>query len=509
MCVAPRARISGDLLVGGALVLLAALLFAPAFVAAGSEFDEGVAVAFPTRVLQGDLPYRDFETFYGPGGPFLVAAVFRLFGSTLGAERATSLCFRLLVVVALYWLLRPWGEATAFAGGILAASVVAAGGLVFDSELAAQAFGLVALALTWRSVRRSDAPFVLAALAAGLATLFRPDVGAITLVAMAPLVVVARVRARSLLLASAVFVAAVGPYLPLALAAGTNRLGRNFHDLVATGRARRLPITADSDAGRLLVGVVLALALVVAVAALGRRRRSPRAPLLLAIALFGALQVPYALWRADPRHVGIAGLLALAALPAAAVELAPQRARRATCAAATLAVLALFTAVHDVRGGISRNVKLALGRTHSHVVSHAGRDFRLDDARAARELQRAVDAVGRRERPGARLFVGPTDLRRTDANDVFVYYLLPDLRPASFYLELDPPASKPDSGLARDVARADVLVLGRRWNRASEPNASRGFGSSRPNRVLRRLFCRRAAFGGYEVLTRCRPGRIG
>lgn len=82
-------------------------------------------------------------------------------------------------------------------------------------------------------------------------------------------------------------------------------------------------------------------------------------------------------------------------------------------------------------------------------------------------------------------------------------------RPASFYVELDPPASKRGSGLARELAYANVLLLGRGWNRKTERNGSRRFGSAAPNLVVRRRFCRRAAFGGYEVLMRCRGGRVG
>jgi hypothetical protein len=210
--------------------------------------------------------------------------------------------------------------------------------------------------------------------------------------------------------------------------------------------------------------------------AAGLRRGTPRARLLCALGSFGALQIPYALWRADAPHVALAGLVVFAALPAAAVELAPRRSAGAAWVAAS-AVLLLFLGVHYVRGGIARNAKLALGRTHAHVVSYAGRDFRVDDAAAARSLQRAVDATAR---------VAP--------------------RTGSFYVEHDPPASKRGSGLAGDMAHADVLLLGRRWNRETEPNGSRRLGSNAPDVVVRRRFCRRAAFGGYEVLTRCRRG---
>jgi hypothetical protein len=62
-----RVRLPSPL--GAALTLATAALLAPSFPAAGSPFDGGILVGFPTRVLAGDVPYRDFETFYGPGEP--------------------------------------------------------------------------------------------------------------------------------------------------------------------------------------------------------------------------------------------------------------------------------------------------------------------------------------------------------------------------------------------------------------------------------------------------------
>jgi hypothetical protein len=91
-----------------------------------------------------------------------------------------------------------------------------------------------------------------------------------------------------------------------------------------------------------------------------------------------------------------------------------------------------------------------------------------------------------------------------NGNDVFVYFMLPSLRPASFYVEADPPASRPGSGLARELAHADVLILGRRWNADREANGTELYGSAAPNRVVRQRFCQRGAFDGYQVLTRCR-----
>jgi len=51
-------------------VLLAGLLVAalwPAFQSPGQPEDEGIALVYPEMFLKGRLPYRDFESNYGPG----------------------------------------------------------------------------------------------------------------------------------------------------------------------------------------------------------------------------------------------------------------------------------------------------------------------------------------------------------------------------------------------------------------------------------------------------------
>ena len=69
-------------------------------------------------------------------------------------------------------------------------------------------------------------------------------------------------------------------------------------------------------------------------------------------------------------------------------------------------------------------------------------------------------AMERRSEPGARVFVGPRDLRRTNYNDVFLYFLLPHLVPATRYIYMDPGlADRSEGRLVRDIAAADLLLL--------------------------------------------------
>jgi hypothetical protein len=76
---------------------------------------------------------------------------------------------------------------------------------------------------------------------------------------------------------------------------------------------------------------------------------------------------------------------------------------------------------------------------------------------------------------------------------------------ATYYVELDPGvANEEGSGLAEDVASADVVVLTSVWDDWDEPNDARLVGSDEPNQVLRDRFCSVGTYGGlYELLRRC------
>ena len=105
-------------------------------------------------------------------------------------------------------------------------------------------------------------------------------------------------------------------------------------------------------------------------------------------------------------------------------------------------------------------------------------------------MQAAVDEVAALAEPGDRLLVGPNDLRRTWYSDVFIYWLLPELEPATYYIEMDPGlANAEGSSLAADVASADWVILTGLWDGWLEPNASMEYGSDAPNQVLRDEFC--------------------
>jgi hypothetical protein len=135
-------------------------------------------------------------------------------------------------------------------------------------------------------------------------------------------------------------------------------------------------------------------------------------------------------------------------------------------------------------------------------IERKGRVFyygRPDVAAAAKQLLAKIDEVGTK---GQRLLVGTTDLRKTPYSDAYLYYLLPEYRPGTYYIEMDPGvANRKGSKLAHDVATSDVVILSSVWNDWSEPNDSRKVGSDVPNQVLHRHFVEVGSYGNglYEL----------
>jgi hypothetical protein len=72
------------------------------------DMDEGYFVEQATRVLRGELPYRDFDTLYTPGLLYLHAGLFSLFGGPhLIIPRLMSFLTRVALAFGLYALARP------------------------------------------------------------------------------------------------------------------------------------------------------------------------------------------------------------------------------------------------------------------------------------------------------------------------------------------------------------------------------------------------------------------
>jgi hypothetical protein len=67
-------------------------------------YDEGSVVFNSTRVMNDNVPYKDFWAIYPPGQFYTLATLFRIFGTTLFVVRIYDTIIRFIIVVCIYFI---------------------------------------------------------------------------------------------------------------------------------------------------------------------------------------------------------------------------------------------------------------------------------------------------------------------------------------------------------------------------------------------------------------------
>jgi hypothetical protein len=541
-----------DLLTFGALAVVVLLPLRGMLRTQGPPMEEGFMLVFPELVLQGKAPHRDFLHLYGPGSLWLLAAWYWVLGVTLEVERWFGFLQLLAFGAGLAVLARRWGRlAVVVAGATGLVVMIASSRLIALAWVGGVALGLLSLhaALRARELavagdrRRARQRAVAAGLLAGGALLFRPDLVLACAAGLGTVFVVGfdRDLRRRMVIAGVI---GLTPYAALLAWAGPGNAVRGLviEPVFELRGGRRLPIPppADAYAGwnqgfpdldpppwpfnflrgplqlRLWFFLLVAIVAFLVLVAVWRMRERPRLPtawVLAAVAGFSLGMIPQAIQRADSTHFGWAGAVPMAFFPIAIAEVLrgrlrwSQTARVALGGAVMLATL-LFVIPWFTARMYADLVYNTFGRHRIAFEVEAGsRRFyygRDDIASDARALLTDIPTYGR---AGDRVFVGNVDLSKTPYSDAWLYYLLlPDYEPATRYIEMDPGvANADDSGLADDLASADLAILTRGFDDYHEPNATLDPGSQEPNDVLHREFCRVADYpnGMVELWVRC------
>jgi hypothetical protein len=268
------------------------------------------------------------------------------------------------------------------------------------------------------------------------------------------------------------------------------------------------PLPHLSSSQQLFIWFFFMIVIVIAVPIIGRYavKRDPgrfQARVLLAAGLFGLGMISQGIQRVDSAHFSWVSCVSVALLPVAVFEALRLRThgdgrfwRRTLCALAIpTAVVLLFP--HFTGWSYADFVAQTFGQHRlAFEISRNGRTFYYGRPDVAQSAQDLLAVVPQFAEPGDRLFVGPTDLRKTPYSDAYLYYLLPEYPPGTYYIEMDPGvANAEDSRMASDLASSDIVILSGVWNDWSEPNDSRKFGSNASTEVLHRKFCLADYFG--------------
>jgi hypothetical protein len=495
-----------------ALIIIAVLVpLWPAFEEPASPMDEGSLLIYPELILKGHVPYRDFETFYGPANLFVLSGVYAATGPNIFVERAVGLLYRILILTAFFALMQRWNTTIAAGGAFLAGFLMLSNGLPAYAWIGAVMCALWSLWMIFRadSARRCfwGGTF------AGLALLFRPDLAPAVAASGLPLFLLMQPARRWNYLGGVTL--ALLPLVWLTILAGPWQIINNLllFPVFYCSPGRRLPIFLGQTYLICLFSLhVIALAtnVLAGIVSVRSAGREPSSRLLLGLGLLGLGLTHQAAQRFDFGHVVSAAVLSISVLPLSILVLQSYwrgvTVQQSDALLATAIVLVLLQGVAPELTRIARDKIIAgLGGTTptSIFVEHRDRSFPVKSMREALSLDKTLNQLDEWASSGDRLFVGPADLRRTNYNDNFIYHMMPQLRPVSYFLEMNPhSANRPNSRLAADIADADWLVLNHHWDGWNEPNDSVNFGSDAPMRIVQNNFELCGQYSDYDLYRR-------
>src|SRR5205814_4548806 len=167
----PRSR--RDLSIAFIVLLIIIVSAASGYDAPAQRMDDGALLLYPELILKGWLPYRDFETFYGPANAYLLAGVYALFQPGIFVERTVGLLYHLAILAAIFCIVRPRGMALALGSVVIAHLFLLPTGLAPFPWLGALTSALWSLFLIARGP--GAWPNFCAGILAAVALLYRPD----------------------------------------------------------------------------------------------------------------------------------------------------------------------------------------------------------------------------------------------------------------------------------------------------------------------------------------------
>jgi hypothetical protein len=476
--------------------------------------DEGMLLAYPEQLVKGRLPYRDFESYYAPGNLFALLGAYELFGFDIVVERAVGLLYRLAILAGIFTIARRWSLTLAVAATILSLIIIKVTQLMafaWWGGVACALWSIVFLAkveLRWR--------VGVAGILAGLAVLYRQDLGPAVVLATLPLWL--RLGGRDRIKYLGFAIVALAPLIWITISAGTRATLDNLfaYPVFIAGPARRLPINSAAPVMLCLLGMHLlsvALNILASLLAVRERRDNANARLFLGTALLGLAITPQGLQRFDIVHLSFAASCSIPLLPLS-INLLLGRVSKAYVpplaeGAPVATVFGVMIAVYAMSPSIQRLYRVS-AKAFTLPLDIRGREVPMPSLATLRSVSRVGGIMERNSRPGERVFVGPGDLRRTVMGDTYLYHLLPWLTPGSYFMEMNPSsANRIGSRLADDIAGSDWLILNRDYDNLIEPNASGSLGPDDPNEIVRTRFTLRAEVGSLLVYERSSRVKLG
>lgn len=150
------------------------------------SYDEGIILTGGQLVASGAVPHRDFYANYGPGQFYILAGLFRLFGTSFIVARVYDVAVRAAIVSTTYWILaRRCRPRTSIGVSIVCGLWMFGCGYYLYPIFPVMLFSLLGTSILLPIDGRPAGPgrLVIAGALTGLSALFRYDMGFLVLAA--------------------------------------------------------------------------------------------------------------------------------------------------------------------------------------------------------------------------------------------------------------------------------------------------------------------------------------
>ena len=494
-----------------------AVLFAAGLLVSGftllrqvEPFDEGLTLNAARRVAGGQVPYRDFLWAYGPAHVYLLAGLFKAFGTSLLWWRILRVLTDAAVALVVFLIVRreaPLRVAVIAWLVAICAMAQPTGANPFAPAL------LFSLCAVWCAARGEGRRMPIAAgLLCALAGAWRIDFGIYAVAACAAAAFIRgdtrRWRGVVTVIGSFAAVTAI-VYLPFVITDGPadawrDLIGRSLNQ----GHYWHLPFPLDYD-GKLRLWppgsfahdakdvldfytpLILVIGIAVAVVAIARRRLQ-RDALIVGLTVLALTALAYLLSRTDEFHATPLIIVLATLLPLLALRLSAR-------GAAVLAVIVLALLAY----GASNRLSALFGPPELAAIHIPVADGVKAPPAEARAIEQMVRAVQRRVPPGDPIYMVT---RRSDLvriNNPLIYVLTERDNPTrqDFGIQTGGPAQQ-EIVTALSAARPKVIV---RWlsreSTVREPNdRGKPTGIHTLDRWLAANYRAAARYGDYQIL---------
>lgn len=427
-------------------------------------YDEGIIVFGAERVMQGALPYRDFWTMYSPGQLYVLAGLFKLFGTTIMVERWWDVVIRALlalVMLALAARLTSWKFALPL--WVLAVLWIEDYGFFGYPIFAGLMLALASLYAMLRGYTSRRWLFA-AGVLLGLCFVFRHDMsvylGVAQVLGFVPAVFLRQTHSRTSLFSRAIATLKLMlPYiagaaliiLPLVayfmLNVSLSELANQLFifPLVDFPKVRDLPYPRLNWKPGVLPfyapWLIYALALVIALVIMIRHWHDDagyyRAWGIVMVAMFGLFGFNQARVRSDTIHTVHFFLVSLTLLPVLFRGWGSKASVPAQLITACAVVVGLIAVIDPINGYMQMLADRAAAAPALTPEARAATLPRAAGALVNPEQNFVVREIQRLTEPGESVYIGLDRHDKIFANDVMIYFLL-DRQSPTRYHELHP-----------------------------------------------------------------------